>query len=236
MVGTHFIDQIVQLSNRPPSVPKTKLNQKIDNLLDLIKLRIASFSMNDLADSLRDQITDLRSFINKHFAETSTTEATPEPSIQITEAMVRDYVELVQTIAEVVEAYAKVVRSLKNIGEEYYNEMVEFDSSKNPDSNAASRKLMDKLTDLELSLLISRLVLRQVIHPKKSKLKELMSFMINAVSSFGGHAIYLKFWKPEEDDDSRMTQNMEMLASIYGVEYGRGYRLNKDGQKIMIEA
>lgn len=244
MIATHFINQITHLSNIPPGVSKTRLDRKVDNLIDLIKLRIGSFSMDHLADSLREQVMDLRVFIVKNFEEISTLEYASGLNEYITDNIHSTYSELAETAAEVLLAQEKIFGAVEyTMGGETFGQIINYDldeiKNRFPTFNrpfAAIRKWVDKSLDIELALLISQMVLNNEIQLKKGKLKELTSFMINTISSCGGHAIYLGIWEPDVNDDSRITRNMEMLASIYGVDYSRGYRINQEGQKIMIEA
>lgn len=100
----------------------------------------------------------------------------------------------------------------------------------------AYKALVNKMLDLEFATVVSDQIIFGDWEIDSSKEQELIDFINESMCGFGGLSIFLGAWDPSEEDNNPMTRKMELLASIYSVDYSRGYKLNQEGKRIFIEA
>lgn len=99
----------------------------------------------------------------------------------------------------------------------------------------AFKAMVNKMLDLEFATLVSDQIILGNWEIDLDKEKDLIDFIKSSVDSFGGFCIFLGIWSPKQNDISPMIRKMELLASIYSVDYSRGYKLNQEGKRVFIE-
>lgn len=228
MMAYHLIEQFT-LSHAPQNRVKTKLDRKIDNLIDLIKLRIGQMDVADAAASVRDEVLDLRIQLFLNFADASTNDyAVAMNEYTAENIQMGQYSALAEEVAEVLMAHEKIfVSIIETMGIEKFSELIAFDQDKLEDKLPvlnypieAVKAWIEKSQDLEFALIAAQLVLSGELPLRKGKVKELITFMDRAISSYGGYSIFLKIWEPDREvDQSRLTTNMKILASKYSFDY-----------------
>lgn len=205
--------------------PKTPLELKVELVINLIKVRIKEMSVEEAAESMRLHVLDLRKSIIDYLSQNELT------SIQYSEGLSKyvanessgEYSLLKESVNEVLAAQDKIfVAIADNIGFEQFGQDTSTHTIEllNNYPVEAIQRWIDSSADLEFSLIVADLLMDGELSIGKTKTKHLIKFMDRTLCRYGGFTIFFKLWETDyEQDQSRLTTNMRILASKYSFDY-----------------
>jgi hypothetical protein len=223
--------------------PKTPLELKVDGVVNLVKVRVKELGIQEAAESLRLHVLDLRQSMFAFFAQNDlhSNQYLTNLSEYRTETIGGKYLNSLQEeLAEVLEVHHHIFEAiaektgLKEFGQvsKAFPPSIE-DLFLIPDvTPEVIQHWIEKSVDFEFSLILANLLMEGDLVLNRSKVKQVITFMDQTVSSYGGFIIFLKLWEPsyEEIDHSRLMMNMHIMAGVYSSKY----RI-KPGNKMTIE-
>jgi hypothetical protein len=241
------IGRFVALANLEKNILSQKsIEQDVVNLVDLITIRIKDKSVDEVANSLLENIFDLRfdliewladndkdlnfylKFLSKHISV----------NLQLA-----PFSNLAETISSVLLAYEKIVspifealpNSFEDILEDIQKNKPEYDTFKlfslHPSPQIKYLKnWIDSSLQLEVGIIIADLILtNQIQFPKKRIKSELIEFLFSTITKFGAYSIFTGFWNPDSDDISNLTNRMKILSATIELDNNSFYRTSKEG-------
>lgn len=242
LAQSNFSQAVLQIAHKASDKPEAPLEKQVEHVLDLIKEKLPILAIEQTAHDVRKQVLALRKSFIDLFAqnEVSAQQHSNEVQAYVTETKkTKSNSVLANEVAEVLSAKDKILASItENAGFDQFGHLplAALQEFKLPKfSNEAIRIWVEKSIDLEFSLIAADLALSGDLKLKKDKITELITFMDETISSYGAHTMLLGLWTRNEDDRSRLSWNMEILSRVLKLDYNRGYRLDQDGKRVMIE-
>ncbi|AEE53764.1 hypothetical protein [Haliscomenobacter hydrossis] len=232
---TYSTKRVLQIAHKAKDNAKTPLELKVEQVINLIKVRVRERSIEEAAESVRLHVLDLRQSMIEFFAQNdvkTTQYSEGLNSYKAGESKLDQYKTLKEEVDEVLTAQDKIFMAIaEKFGFEQFGQAV--DESQNElaslqNSNPESlQRWIEKSIDVEFSLITADLIIDGELTLPKSKIKQLITFMDRAISSYGGFSILFKLWEPtyEEIDDSRLTMNMHIMAGVYSSKYNTGVKI-----------
>lgn len=231
MLATHNLtgDFIVSATKQKSLILDDDLPQSIENLIDLITIKIKKQPIEIVAKKLLPEIFDLRikslrwiinnKKIAKDFAATMNKEIAK--NIQLA-----PYSDLAKTMAEVLYVVQKIniplwTNSLKKDKEKSfdnitYHTMINALSLLTPTIDIQyQRKIINTSLVLEIGLILADLVLSNQIELGDKRIeRELIPFLKKAITKYGAYAALLNIWKPPSYESSLINRIEILAASI----------------------
>ncbi len=225
------IGRFIALANLDKGIiSQTSIEHSIENLVDLITLRVQKKSIEEVANGLLDKVFDLRFEVLEWLADKdkNTTDYFESLNSHISvNLQLAPYSDLANTISSVLMAYEQIVSpifaafppSFREIFEGLQKSKPHYDSlqflSIHPSPQTRYvKKWIDASLQLETGIILADLILTQQIpFPKKRIKNELIGFLLDTLTRFGAYSIFTNFWKPAEDDLSNLTNQMQILAA-----------------------
>ncbi|WP_421798504.1 hypothetical protein [Haliscomenobacter sp.] len=207
--------------------PKTPLELKVELVINLIKVRIKEMSIKDAAESLRLHVVDLRQSIMYFFDEEEVTAKQYSEGLNtyVDKAPLVRHKALKESTNEVLIAHEKIFMAIsKKIESEIVVQNMgnsAFELLNNYPQDAIQRWINSSI-DIEFSLIAADLLMDGELSLSRFKITELIKFMEQNICIYGAFTIFFKLWETDyEKDQSRLTNNMRILASKYSFDYGK---------------
>lgn len=241
------IGGFVALANLEKDIFSQKsIKQDIANLVDLITIRSKEKTIEEVANSLLENIFDLRFDLVKWLADNdkdlnSYFEALNKHiSVNLQLASFSD---LADTISRVLLAYEKIVspmfenlpNSFEEIAEDIQKKKPEYDSFKMLSLHPAPqikylKNWMDATLQLEVGIILADLILTNQIQFSEKRIKtELIDFLFSTITKFGAYSIFTGFWAPDSKDVSNLTNRMKILSATIELDNKSFYKISKEG-------
>ncbi|MGB0930735.1 MAG: hypothetical protein ACPGVB_08165 [Chitinophagales bacterium] len=238
---------IVMVNVKKDLEAKDSIREKSAILIDLMKIRIKHQTIEDVANSLLENIYDLRieavklmmenggmvkvlfEFINKQTAK---------------KLQLAPYSKLAEAQSKILMAYEKIAAPiLKNIAESLgevsmleelkenapqYKTM-KFYSHISPEMDYVKR-CIDASLQFEFGLILSDLVLTEEIDLPLQRVKtELIDFLYDSITRFGAYSMLCNLWTPKYEDISNLTNRMKILSATVDLDSkGHKSRMSMD--------
>lgn len=241
------IGRFVALANLEKDIFSQKsIEQDVADLVDLITIRIKHKPVDEVANSLLENIFDLRfeiiewlanndkdlsfylDFLNKHISV----------NLQLAH-----FSNLAETISSVLLAYEQIVSPiLESLPNTFENILAEIQNIK-PEYNTFKilslhpspqikylKNWIDSSLQLEVGIILADLILTNQISISKKRIEsELIEFLYRTITRFGAYSIFTNFWTPETDDIPNLTNKMKILSATLELEHKSYYKTSKDG-------
>lgn len=241
------IGGFVALANLEKDIFSQKsIKQDVANLVDLITIRSKEQSIEEVANSLLENIFDLRFDLVKWLADNDKDlnfyfeELNKHISVNLQLAPFSD---LAQAISSLLLAYEKIVspqfenipNSFKEIAKDIQNNKPEYDSLKVLSLHPAPqikylKNWMDASLQLEVGIILADLILTNQIKFSKKRIKtELIEFLFSTITKFGAYSIFTSFWTPDSEDISNLTNRMKILSATIELDNKSFYKVSKEG-------
>jgi len=242
------IGRFIVLANIEKDVlSKSSIEQDIENLIDLIKIRISNKSIENVSESLLNQVFDLRFEVLEWLANENKSVSNYFEKVNEIIAdnlQLGNYSDLADTISEVLLTYEKIAAPIANMIEgDTFEELLKNIQESKPNYEMLNlislhpspqvkylKNWIDSSLHLEIGLILSDLILtQQVKFPKKRIKAELIKFLLDTITRYGAYSIFTGFWEPEEDDVSVLVNKMKILSGTIELDNNIHYKTSKDG-------
>ncbi len=222
------------------------IEHDISNLVDLISIRSKDKSIEVVANSLLENIFNLRFELIEWLANREKDQNDYFTAINnyiSVNLQLSPYSNLAETISTVLLAYENIVApTFKNIPNTF-NEIRENIRKNRPEYDTFKllslhpspqikylKKWIDASLQLEVGIILSDLILtNQTQFPKKRIKSELITFLCDSITKFGAYSIFTGFWKPASDDISDLTNRMKILSATTELDNNLFYKTSQDG-------
>ncbi|MEM8524273.1 MAG: hypothetical protein AAGG68_06505 [Bacteroidota bacterium] len=241
------IGRFVALANLEKDIfSQRSIEQNVADLVDLITIRIKGKSVDEVANGLLENIFDLRfdviewlahidkdlnfylDFLSKHISV----------NLQLA-----PFSNLAEAISSVLLVYQKIVspifgtlpNSFKDILDEIQKSRPEYSTFKifslHPSPQIRYLKnWIDSSLQLEVGIILADLILTNQISISKKRIEsELIEFLYDTITRFGGYSIYTGFWSPDTEDVSNLTNRMKILSATLELDNKSFYKISKEG-------
>lgn len=207
------------------------LTEKVENLVDIIKSRIASKGISYTCISLREELWDLRwevlsqqQSLDKIFTEIKNT-AIAEISIS---AYTQDSLEIIK--AKCLSLYTKILSPIQQAvstelpvfsTQDFIAGKNAYSSLKLVYSNAPAPPLetvikwMESSLDFECSLVIASLVLSKDLIIESTAKNEIGKHLRDSIIHMAFYSAIMELWHPEEEDEEQYIRNVKILLADY---------------------
>lgn len=78
---------------------------------------------------------------------------------------------------------------------------------------------IDSSLDLELGLIVADLILSKHIDFSENRIELLIQFLNSSLTKYGGYSMFTDFWQPDETDDSPLVNRMKILCATIEMDY-----------------
>jgi hypothetical protein len=241
------IGRFVALANLEKNILSQKsIEQDVANLVDLITIRSKEKSVEEVANSLLENIFDLRFDLVEWLANNDKNlnfyfEAIHKHiSVNL---QLAPFSNLAETISTVLLTYENIVspifdnlpNSFEEILEDVQKNKPEYDTFKMFSLHPAPqvkylKKWIDSSLKLEVGIILADLILtNQIQFPKRRIKTELIEFLFSTITKFGAYSIFTGFWIPDSDDISNLTNRMKILSATTELDNKSFYKTSKEG-------
>ncbi len=240
------IGRFVAFANLKKDIFSQKsVRQDVEDLVDLITIRSQDDSVEDVANSLLENIFDLRIDVLEWLVDSgldlqSFSDAMSKHiSVNL---QLAPYSDLAKAISAVLLAYEKIVSPIFENLSNSFKEMV-GDIKKNKPEYETFKMLafhpapqisylknwVDASLQLEVGIILADLILTNQIQFGKRRIKnELINFLFSTITKFGAYSIFTGFWMPDADDVSDLTNSMKILSATIELDNKMAYKTSKD--------
>ncbi|HKK79389.1 MAG: hypothetical protein GVY26_08925 [Bacteroidetes bacterium] len=248
------IGKFIALANLEQNlVVTTAIRQDVANLVDLIKVRIKDRSVQEVADTLREEVFELRIELIKWLANSNSNIndylETLNNHISVNLQMA-PYSNLAEAVSVVLMGYENIVRpAVQSLEPSTLRELngvvngpLEYDTFKvlalHPSPQVSYLKSwVDASLHLEIGVIVAHLVLTDQIGISKKRIKsELIDFLYRSITRFGAYSIFTRFWSPDAEDHSNLTNSMKIQAATLEMDNKSFHATSKEGLFKMINS
>lgn len=247
------VGRIIALSRLKKGIlPQKSLEQKVDNLVDLITIRIKNKSVEEVANSLLEQVLELRFDFIEWLGDNDKDWAFYQKAINEQIAVnlyLSPYSNLAEAISKVLLACGKINAPIFEALPNSPSELIEnittnkptYDSFKFFASHPSPKirclkNWVDASLQLEIGLILADLILTGQVKLSEKRIEsELIEFLYRIVTRFGAYSIFTGFWTPEEDDTSNMTNRMRILNGVIELDNNIYHRISMKGLFNMLQ-
>jgi hypothetical protein len=233
------IGKFILLTYQEPNfIGDLALREKVENLVDLIKIKTQTRGLNHTSQSIQNELFDIRIELLNFLMEKPDILKLFEKRIleEITNKyyITGVYKKLGQTVADALEIYFKIFSHLSNIVSNEIstnsfkiNEIPSLNGLKYLLSLQPSKDVENYITWLEASLdfdyalIVSDLIFSNTIHLKQNQTQQLELFIRKSIVDFGSYSIVTNFWQPEVEDELQLIRNIKIKAATLEIESGR---------------
>lgn len=241
------IGRFVALANLEKTLFSQKpLEQDIANLIDLITIRIKDQSLEEVSNSLLENIFDLRLDLVEWLVDNNTEVnfyLEPMNKHISKNLQLASFSSLAETVSKVLLTYEKIVSpifktlpvSFKDTLEDIQKNKLKYGNFKvfslHPSPQIKYLKnWMDASLQLEIGIILADLILTDQLEFPKERIKsELIEFLYQTTTKFGAYSIFTGFWIPDSDDISNLTNSMKILAATTELDHQSCYKTSKEG-------
>ncbi len=246
------IGRFVALANLEKNIFSQKsIEQDVADLVDLIIIRSKDRSIEEVANSLLENMFDLRFDLIEWLAENDKDLNLYFEAINnhiSVNLQLAPFSDLAKTISVVLSAYEKIVspifeimpNSFENILKGFQKSRPEYETFKlfslHPSPQIRCIKdWIDSSLQLDVAVILADLILTNQIHFPKRRIKsELIEFLYNTITRFGAYSIFTGFWKPSAEDTSNLTNNMKILSATMELDNKSFHKTSKEAFLQMI--
>lgn len=221
------------------------IESSVANLVDLIKIRIQEKSIEEVANSLLENIFDLRIDLIEWLAGNDKNLKNYFESLEkhiSVNLQLSPFSNLAETISTVLLAYDKIVSPLFKPLSSSFNNLLEELNKNKPEYHTFKlfalhpspqikflKDWIDASLQLDVGLILSHLILTDQINFSKKRIKpELIEFLCSKIIRFGAFSIFTGFWSPASDDLSKLTNSMKILVATMELDNKSFYRISKE--------
>lgn len=245
--GNEPIGRFIALANlNKDLISQNSIEQDVENLVDLIKIRINDKSIDNVANGLLSKIFDLRFDLIKWLANNDKSLSgyldTVNNHISIN-LQLAPYSDLAKAISTVLLSYEQIISpileslpdSLEEILEGTQKNKPEYDTFKlfalHPSPRMKYLKnWLDASLQLDVGIILADLILTEQIKFSKRRIKsELIHFLLDTITRFGAYSIFTGFWVPNKNDLSNQTNKMKIFAAAIELDNKIFYKTSKEG-------
>ena len=248
------IGKFVALANLEENlVATTAIRQDVANLVDLIKVRVKDRSVQEVADSLQEEVFELRVELIKWLVSSNSNindyleNLNNHISVNL---QVAPYSDLSEAVSVVLMAYEDILRpAMQSLEQSTVRELsgiingpLEYDTFKvlalHPSPQIKYLKdWVDASLQLDTGVIVAHLVLTDQIGISKKRIKsELIDFLYRSITRFGAYSIFTRFWSPNAADSSNLTNSMKIQAATLEMDNKSFYATSKEGLLKMINS
>lgn len=241
------IGRFVALANLEKNIFSQKSIEKdVSDIVDLITIRIKDKSLEEVSESLLENIFDLRfdliEWLGNNDKDFNFYIESIDKHIAVN-LQLAPFSNLAEAISKTLLAHQKIVspifdsmsNTFEDIYEEIQNNKPEYDSFKmfslHPSPQVKYLKeWIDSSLKLDVGLILADLVLtNQIQLPKKRIKSELIDFLYGSITKFGAYSIFTGFWNPDSEDNSNLTNRMKILSATTELSNKSFYKTSKEG-------
>ncbi|HFA48942.1 MAG TPA: hypothetical protein ENJ95_07995 [Bacteroidetes bacterium] len=236
---------IVLAHNEKGIITKSSIEQEIDDLVDIIKVRVQSKKLKAVAESLYERIFEIRFDVIEWSANQniSVSDYLHKINHEIANKLqLAHYSDLAKEAATVLDVHEKIFSpiaeklTLDNFGQlldELNNNKPTYETIKLLSIHPAPqiqylKKWLDTSLDIEFGLILSDLILTGQIEFSKKRINELILFLKDTINRYGAYSIFTGFWQPCSDDVSNLTNKMQILAATIEMDNNIYYKTSKE--------
>ena len=210
------------------------VNQKVDDLIDLIKVRIADRTIEEISAEFREKIFALKFGVMKSVAAHESGISAYISSIN--QKIGRDmqsvpHRNLAAAISlfldEKIFAGSKGKFNMDNLGLILKNandnaphySMLEWLALHPAPKIQSLKKWVDSSLDLEFGLIVADLILSKHIDFPQNRIDSLIQFLKTSTTKYGAYSMFTDFWQPDETDDSPLVNRMKILCATIEMDH-----------------
>ena len=236
---------IVLASLEKEILTRKSLRQSVEDLLDLIKTRVKNKPIEEVAQSLLDNMFRVRHEVLQWFSakDLNLNDYFGVLNEQIASNLrMAHFSDLSKSLSNVLLAYENILspivtRFSPDIQESFsdikdFN--VEYDMIKLLSLHPSPRisyvkKWVDASLSFEVGIILADLVLTNQVKLSKKRIKgELVDFLWDGIVRFGAYSIFTRFWTPPDDDLGNLTNSMKILAAKFEMDNGIYHTVTKE--------
>lgn len=222
----------------PNSIGNLALTKKIENLVDLIKIKTQTRGLEHTSQSIKNELFDIRIELLNFLMGSPGTLKVFEKRI-LEEISNKYYItgvykKLGQAVADALEIYFKIFSHVSNIVSNEIstnsfniNEIPSLNGLKYLLSLQPSKELenyvswLESSLDFDYALIVSDFVFSNTIHFKLNQIQKLELFIKKTIVDFGTYSIVTNIWQPEVEDELQLIRNIKIKAATLEIESGR---------------
>lgn len=241
------IGRFVALLNLEKDIITDKsVRRSIEDIVDLLKIRLTDKSIEEVSESLMKQVFELRFEIIEWLAHEN--KSIREYFELINEKIAYNlqaalFSELSSTVSDSLLAYEKIASPIfDKMGIDNFENFIEAIQDQKPNYETINmftlhpsprikylKNWIDSSLEFEVGLIISELVLIGQIKMSKARVKnELIRFINKTTVRYGANSIFTGFWIPDEKDNTKLINNMRILAATFELDNNIYYKTSKD--------
>jgi hypothetical protein len=233
---------IVLAHNQKNMIAQSHIEQSVEDLIDIITIRLLTKSVAAVSESVLEKIFDLRfeviEWLDAEKATISDFQSVINQAI-VHNLGLNEPFELTKMVVIVLNSYDKILTSvIEKVGLEPFNQMIQNEKPSYKAIELISRhpsppiqylkKWVDASLKIEFGLIVADLVLTKQILFESHRINELIVFLKDTMVQYGAYSIFTNFWEPDENDTSKMTHLMEILAATIELEHKMGYKTTQN--------
>ncbi len=229
---------IVLAHNQKNMIAQSHIEESIEDLMDIITIRLLTKSVAVVSESVLEKIFDLRFEVLEWLAAEKATISDFQSVINqaiVHNLTLSEHTELTKMIILVLNSYDKILTSVfKKVGSEHFNSMIQNGKPSYKAIELISlhpsppiqylKKWVDASLKIEFGLIVADLILTKQILFESHRIHELTLFLKDTIVQYGAYSIFTNFWEPDEKDTSKMTHLMEILAATIELDHKMGYK------------
>lgn len=234
------IGRFVAIANLQKNIlPQKSIEKEITKLVNLITLQIKSKSVEEVAESLLENIFELRMNLMDWLIKNKSDFLNIIDKYVAVNIQLAPYSDLAHTISKVFLAYRNIISPiLESFDNSTQSQINTFESTQirydmfkelalHPNPKIAYlKKWLDASLEFELSVILGDLILTEQVRLSEKRIKsELIELLYESITRFGAYSIFTEAWKPSPDDNSNLTNRMKILASTTELDNGFGFSI-----------
>lgn len=231
MIATRPISEfIVSAYNNKNIIKSPSMNNRIENLFNIISSNLHSKPLEVIAESLQDKLFELRlEFLdwfgtnsqNKNLSNEFQEKIDKEIRLK---AQLSSYSNLAFTVTSALNIYEQIVSPMLKKYEEVRegvpgdNKPTYADVKKEVADNPSPKiqyqgKLLLASLNLDFGFIVADFVLTNQLKLSKEENEKLIEFINAALVHFGAYSIFTGSWQPDKNDTSDLINKMGILAA-----------------------
>lgn len=240
------IGKLISLAYQEPAlVSNSFLKEKVENLVDLVKIKTQTRGVSHAVESIQNDLFDIRIELIRYLV------AHPDLLKQYEKKLLEEVAralyqegenkELGKTVADVLEVYLKVFAHVaglvsKDLANEEIN-VIDFPSLIGLKSLLALQpskdlenyiRWIEASLKLDYALIVSDLVFYRNYRLSQDVLTELGKLLKESVTDFGAYLVLTNFWRPDEEDEAPLIRNIKILSAALEIENGKSFPIEAD--------
>lgn len=219
--------------NQQENKSQSPVNQKVDDLIDLIKIRVQDREVEEVAVEFREKIFALKFGLMKSIAAHESgisayisrinqkidqdMKSVPHPELAAAISLFLDEKIFADKGKFNMDRLGAILKNSNGNTLDY--NMLEWFALHPAPKIQSLKKWVDSLLDLEFGLIVSDLILSRHINFSKNRVKSLIQFLKTSITKYGAYSMFTDFWHPDETDDSPLINRMEILCATIELDH-----------------